>query len=88
MKRFRIDMSTMLNTLVSTASKKSSSNGLNSFKVSIQAVLDHGFDIARIKKIAKAKGMRLIKNDTALSFESKDLDNDIKSFLHELNFIG
>lgn len=77
----------MLNTLVSTASKKPSANGFSLFKVSIQAVLDHGFDIARIKKIAKTKGMRLIKNDTALSFESKNLDDDMQSFLHELNFI-
>ena len=81
-------MSTMLSTLVSTASKKPGSNGSSTFKVSIQAILDHGFDVSRIKKIAKSKGMRLIKNDTALSFESKNLNGDMEAFLSDLNFIG
>lgn len=80
-----IKMIGQIKTLLASSSTKENKNGTTACKVSIQSILDEGCDLSLVKKIAKSQGMKLIKNDTALSFDSTNMEKTVQTFLEKLN---
>ena len=77
-------MSTLLNSLIYVANKKLNAKGVPVYTVNLQSAIDEGFMMSEIKKAAKSKGMRLVKNDTTLSFDSHDLQVSLSGFIDAL----